>query len=122
MLYCLLAVKVRFQDIAETLVNRRSGAIRVRHISPSMILQQLLAKSLWVVWRIVVPNVLFRIPLLQVLLLTAVIEFSTGLWLAYNFQVSHISPLAEYFFIIHISMTFIYCGPSCDRESYAQIL
>jgi fatty acid desaturase len=94
-LYALLALKMRFDDVAYVWLQGKDGPIRVNWFE-SPLVRVVLTKGLWFAWRVVLPLVLFRTPLAELLLLFFVSEFTTGWWLAFNFQVSHISDGADF--------------------------
>lgn len=59
-------------------------------------LDQLVSKGFWVAWRILMPLLVWRTPALGFWLTFVVAEMSTGWWLSFNFQVSHVSPLCTF--------------------------
>jgi len=91
-LYGVLGLKFRIQDITGTILDGTNGAIRVNQQSSSDLFQQFLSKTLWVGWRILLPLFYFNIPAAQFWCTFFIAEFMTGYFLAFNFQVSHVSP------------------------------
>jgi len=95
-LYAGLALKVRIQNWTSTYLTLMNGSIRVNPISPYE----------WVYFvftRIVNTFLLLGIPLLygrlsfgQVMSCFLMQELALGAWLAFNFQVSHISTIAHF--------------------------
>ena len=53
-------------------------------------------KIFWALWRIVLPLAVFRVPMAEFWVTFLVAELASGYWLAFNFQVSHVSTVAEY--------------------------
>jgi hypothetical protein len=66
--------------------RRQNGAIRVNYYDSPWV-RLLLVKTVWCLWRIVVPLLVFGVPLSTFLVLFFVAEFASGYWLAFNFQV-----------------------------------
>ncbi|CDF33627.1 polyunsaturated fatty acid desaturase [Chondrus crispus] len=98
-LYGILALKSRMQDLTEVFSKHTNGPIRVNPISVQDYLRMLSAKAVWLFYRVVVPYVFLTAvsrPQLAVLFLAT--EFTTGYWLAFNFQVSHISDEVDFLF------------------------
>jgi fatty acid desaturase len=91
-LYGFLAFKFRIQDITDTLLSKTNGAMRVNPMGYNPYVQQVLAKTFWAAWRLVLPLVFWKIPIGEFLLLFVAAEMATGWWLTFNFQVSHVSP------------------------------
>mmetsp|Transcript_34600 Transcript_34600/g.84744 ORF Transcript_34600/g.84744 Transcript_34600/m.84744 type:complete len:543 (+) Transcript_34600:561-2189(+) len=95
-LYGILGLKSRFTDIAEVFSRRTNGPIRVNPISAQDLLDQFASKTFWFWYRLVLPTLIFRIPLSVTLPLFFAAEFTTGYWLAFNFQVSHVTDEADF--------------------------
>ena len=55
-----------------------------------------LTKLFWFTWRILVPLYVWNVPALQFVALFFIAEFMTGYYLAFNFQVSHVSTHCDY--------------------------
>lgn len=98
-LYGILALKSRVQDVTEIFSRHTNGPIRVNPISTQDYLRMISSKCVWAFYRIVIPYVFFDATTAkQLVLLFLLTEFTTGYWLAFNFQVSHISDGVEYHF------------------------
>jgi len=98
-LYGLLGLKSRFQDTFEIFKTHLNGPIRVNPISTQDNVRQFASKSFWMFFRFVMPHVFFgKIPLSLHVMLFFVSEFTTGYWLAFNFQVSHVTTVADFYF------------------------
>eukprot|EP00186_Timspurckia_oligopyrenoides_P001041 CAMPEP_0182441618 /NCGR_PEP_ID=MMETSP1172-20130603/595_1 /TAXON_ID=708627 /ORGANISM="Timspurckia oligopyrenoides, Strain CCMP3278" /LENGTH=567 /DNA_ID=CAMNT_0024636017 /DNA_START=27 /DNA_END=1730 /DNA_ORIENTATION=+ len=98
-LYGLLGLKSRFQDSFEIFKNHLNGPIRVNPISVQDNIRQFASKSFWMFFRFVLPHVFFgKIPLSLHIALFFVSEFTTGYWLAFNFQVSHVTTVADFYY------------------------
>nr|CCA26326.1 delta 5 fatty acid desaturase putative [Albugo laibachii Nc14] len=95
-LYGLLALKVRLQDFYELFLIRSNGPIRVNPISTSASIAFIASKAFWVIYRILVPLFVFKIPAATFWRIFLVTEFVTGWYLALNFQVSHISTACKF--------------------------
>uniref|UniRef100_A0A7S1T8A7 Cytochrome b5 heme-binding domain-containing protein n=1 Tax=Compsopogon caeruleus TaxID=31354 RepID=A0A7S1T8A7_9RHOD len=95
-LYGLLVFKSRTTDITEVFSTLKNGPIRVNPISLQDVLRQFASKIFWFWYRVVVPHSICKMPLSQILPLFVVTEIFTGYWLAFNFQVSHVSDEAEF--------------------------
>lgn len=93
-LYGVLGLKFRVQDITDTILARTNGAIRVNQQSGADLFMQFVTKSVWVGWRILLPLFYFKVDALSFWVTFFVAEFMTGYYLAFNFQVSHVSPQA----------------------------
>lgn len=89
-LYGLLAFKVRFDDVFFIWGQRMDGPIRVNYYdSPWM--RVVAVKGFWLLYRVFLPLFVWGIPLAQWATLFLVSELAAGYWLAWNFEVSHIS-------------------------------
>lgn len=62
----------------------------------SMLVRLFAVKVFWATWRIVIPLVFLEVPHAQFWPLFLVTEVVTGYWLSFNFQVSHVSEVADY--------------------------
>jgi fatty acid desaturase len=93
-LYGVLGLKFRIQDITDTIIDGTNGAIRVNQQSSWDLAMQVCSKSFWAFWRIVLPLYYFGVPHSIFWSTFFVAEFMTGYFLAFNFQVSHVSPAA----------------------------
>eukprot|EP00184_Porphyridium_aerugineum_P002639 CAMPEP_0184694374 /NCGR_PEP_ID=MMETSP0313-20130426/2367_1 /TAXON_ID=2792 /ORGANISM="Porphyridium aerugineum, Strain SAG 1380-2" /LENGTH=605 /DNA_ID=CAMNT_0027152665 /DNA_START=67 /DNA_END=1884 /DNA_ORIENTATION=+ len=96
--YCVLGLKSRYQDIAEIFMTHFNGPIRVNPISVQDNVRQFASKSFWIFFRFVIPHVFFNLPVKHHILLFLCSEFATGYWLAFNFQVSHVTTVADYYY------------------------
>lgn len=98
-LYGILGLKSRVQDIFEVFSQHTNGPIRVNPISTQDYLRQAASKLFWFTWRVLMP--LAAVGVVRGALFVAlffVAEFTTGYWLAFNFQVSHVSSEADFMF------------------------
>lgn len=96
-LYGLLAIKFRIQDITDTLISNSNGRIRgncpgwsAEHTS------QVLSKSFWLMWRVALPLAVWKVPIMPFVFMFLSAELITGYFLAFNFQVSHVTPSADF--------------------------
>ena len=117
-LYGLLAIKFRMQDVTDTFMtyvalrdfllhgacvsswrrhfavvrrfpNRNSnGAVRVNYFD-TWVVRLLAVKVFWLTWRVILPLAVFGVPAGQFLALFLVAELASGYWLAFNFQVRY---------------------------------
>jgi len=94
-LYGILGLKFRIQDITDTFLGRTNGPIRV-NMYDSVFVRLVLVKAFWAAWRIGVPLFWLSVPVTQFVTLFLVSEIMTGYWLAFNFQVSHVSNVADF--------------------------
>jgi fatty acid desaturase/predicted heme/steroid binding protein len=93
-LYGLLGLKFRVQDVTDTILDGTNGAIRVNQQSSRDLFMQFVTKCTWVTWRILVPLYVFHVPSVTFWVTFLIAELVTGYYLAFNFQVSHVSPAA----------------------------
>ena len=93
-LYGVLGIKSRIQDITDTLLSGTNGAIRVNQQSAYDLCMHAASKSFWAFWRIVLPLYFFGVDSKGFWITFFIAEFTTGYYLAFNFQVSHVSPAA----------------------------
>lgn len=99
LMYGLLGLKSRMSDLLEIFTQLTNGPIRVNPISVQDYLRMVSSKLLWLFYRLVVPCVFFKaVDWPQLVALFFVQECTTGYWLAFNFQVSHVSDSAEFLF------------------------
>ena len=94
-LYGLLGVLTRVQDVLETYLRRASGPIRVNYYGPAL-LRLVAPKLLWLGYRVFVPLLYFGVPAATFWLCFAVWEAATGFYLAWNFEVSHVADTVEW--------------------------
>lgn len=98
-LYGILGIKSRIQDFTEIFSKLTNGPVRVNPIATQDYLRLISSKAIWAFYRIVVPLYFFQIvPLKHFIWLFLATEFTTGYWLAFNFQVSHVSDDVTYYF------------------------
>jgi len=95
-LYGLLALKFRIQDFTWTFISESNGPIHVNPLSKWEWSHFLLTKSFWFFYRIIAPIYYFGISWQTCLAYFLLTEIITGYWLAFNFQVSHISTEAVF--------------------------
>jgi len=93
-LYGALGIKFRIQDVTDTILDGSNGAIRVNAQSNYMLALQAFTMCFWVFWRIVLPITYFGCDYWSFAWTFLVAELVTGYYLAFNFQVSHVSPEA----------------------------
>lgn len=90
-LYGFLAFKVRLTDITDTWLARTSGPIRVNFYD-SVLVRVFITKGFWAFWRIYLPLYVLNVPTASFWALFMISEVMSGLWLAWNFEVSHLAP------------------------------
>lgn len=95
-LYGVLGLKFRLQDVMETFVSLTNGPVRVNPHSLSAWVQMLGAKAFWAFYRIYIPLTMFNIEASTFWGVFFLAEFMTGWYLAFNFQVSHVSTECDY--------------------------
>ena len=94
-LYGFLAFKVRMTDIFDTWLKLTSGPIRVNFYD-SVFIRIFLVKGLWAAWRIYYPLFVLKMDYKIFWFLFFVTELASGFWLAWNFEVSHLAPEADF--------------------------
>jgi len=102
-LYGVLAIKFRVQDITDTLIDHSNGAIRVNMNGYSEYINQFFSKSFWAIWRIIIPLYYFNVDSTTFWITFFIAEFTTGYYLTFNFQVSHVSPSAVFSSVENVS-------------------
>lgn len=95
-LYGLLSIKSRLQDFTDTFMRQAKGSIRVNPLSTKSWTLLALSKCFWLTYRILIPIYYLNVPLGMFWTTFAVTELITGWYLAFNFQVSHVSTVCEY--------------------------
>jgi len=96
-LYGLLAIKFRIQDITGTLRGVDNGMVRMNPQSFGEVAGQVTSKICWVIWRFVLPLYFGYINnMTEFIILSLIAETVTGYYLTFNFQVSHVSPVADF--------------------------
>lgn len=94
-MYSLLALKTRVSDIMILLGDKASGPLRMTVSSSQYWL--LVATKLFLCWyQLYVPVAYFGLSVTSMLKLSLVAELASGMWLAYFFQVNHISGDIQY--------------------------
>ncbi|CAM9122099.1 unnamed protein product [Sphacelaria rigidula] len=97
-LYGILGLKFRIQDLTDTFFGKTNGPVRVNPISYYRWTEMWTAKVFWAAWRLASPFLFFEgvgTPALFVTLFV-ISEWFTGWYLAFNFQVSHVSTECDY--------------------------
>jgi len=89
-LYTLLAFKTRYYDIMLILGYEKNGNITM-NVRPADRILQFITKLFFVWYQFYVPLYIFGLPGRQMLWVYIVAELAAGAWLAYFFQVNHIS-------------------------------
>lgn len=95
-LYGVLGLKFRVQDIFETFLARTNGPLRVNPHPFSEWVELVASKSFWIFFRIYLPLVVFQVAPSRFWSVFLLAEFVTGWYLAFNFQVSHVSTECDY--------------------------
>lgn len=95
-LYGFLGISMRVSDITEVYTAHTNGPMRVNPHGFLGHLEHIASKACFLAWRFYLPLVVWKVPVPMFALLTFIAEMSTGYWLAFNFQVSHISTVAEF--------------------------
>ena len=94
-LYLFLAIKVHVYDMMYLFGYKMNGAIEMNQ-STAKYCSLLATKMFWYFYNFYVPIVWFNMSLLQFLKLFLVMEIASGGYLAYVFQVNHISEQVQY--------------------------
>jgi len=95
-LYGLLAFKVRIQNWTTTYSTLMNGPIRVNPISSNQYAYFFFSRCCNIAYQLILPMIFGSLNPAQVFLYWVIQEFSLGAWLAFNFQVSHISTAATF--------------------------
>lgn len=98
-LYSIYAFKNRIQDLTQTLFGAYNGAMRVNpHFRDNeCLIRQLVTKIVWLIRAVYVPIFVWKNDFFNdFLLLFLTMELTTGYFLTYNFQVSHVSTDLEW--------------------------
>ncbi|OQR99376.1 Delta(5) fatty acid desaturase [Achlya hypogyna] len=95
-LYGVLGLKFRIQDFTETFGSHTNGPVRVNPHALSTWVAMICSKSFWAFYRIYLPLAVLQMPLKTYLAVFFLAEFVTGWYLAFNFQVSHVSTECGY--------------------------
>eukprot|EP01041_Mallomonas_annulata_P001765 gene1765-3416_t len=94
-LYGLLGMAMRYADVFEVFSALKNGPVRVNPHGIRGQVEHLLSKLFFISWRICLPFV-YGIEMSTFIPLFFATELMTGYWLAFNFQVSHISDVADF--------------------------
>jgi fatty acid desaturase len=89
-IYGLLSLKVRVSDVTDFLFYRTNGPLRVNW-PPHVLWRAVGVKCVWLGWRVALPMLLWGLSGAACFGFFMATEVVTGYWLAYNFQVSHIT-------------------------------
>eukprot|EP00755_Sulcionema_specki_P012107 Sspe_Gene.50538::Locus_28132_Transcript_2_2_Confidence_0.800_Length_1528::g.50538::m.50538 len=93
--YGVLGLKVRYTDFLQTF-QEYAGPLRVRKHTVEWYVKWVVVKMAWIMWRIVFPIAVLGVPVVDYIILFLITDAITGWYLAFNFQVSHISDAADY--------------------------
>jgi fatty acid desaturase len=94
-IYGVLALRFRVQDYTDTYAMRTNGPVRVNYYDNAWIRLHAV-KAVWLTWRLAIPLWLSPQSALAVIALFLIADITTGYWLAWNFQVSHVSDAADW--------------------------
>ncbi|KAA0171487.1 hypothetical protein FNF28_00699 [Cafeteria roenbergensis] len=94
-LYAILGLKMRYDDVVSVWLAKMDGPIRVNYFDPAW-LRVFAVKGSWLAWRVGVPLLVLKQDGWDLLAVFLLAEAVTGWWLAFNFQVSHISTEASW--------------------------
>jgi len=89
-LYTLLAFKTRITDLYILFGDRANGNLKMNFLTEDVILLWI-TKAFFVWYQFYVPYVYFGLSFKHLLAIYIVMELAAGAWLAYFFQVNHIS-------------------------------
>ncbi|KAF4032229.1 Fatty acid desaturase [Phytophthora infestans] len=95
-LYGVLGLKFRVQDIFETFISLTNGPLRVNPLSIGDWAEMIISKAFWAFYRIYIPLVVLQVNPARFWGVFLLAEFVTGWYLAFNFQVSHVSTACDY--------------------------
>lgn len=95
-LYGLLAIKVRIQNWTSTYLTLMNGPVRVNPIPTSQWAYFIFSRCANLGYQLLVPMIFGKLSPVSVLGYWFLQEISLGAWLAFNFQVSHISTAADF--------------------------
>jgi len=88
LVYCFLAWKTRYQDVAMLHVAQTNGPIRINAPTTRQLALFWAGKATWFTYRILIPSL--YMPLWRVLLNLTVADFVVSYWLALTFQANHV--------------------------------
>ncbi|ETM02781.1 hypothetical protein L917_00858 [Phytophthora nicotianae] len=95
-LYGVLGLKFRVQDIFETFISLTNGPLRVNPHSVGDWVEMIISKAFWAFYRIYIPLIVLQVDSARFWGVFFLAEFVTGWYLAFNFQVSHVSTACDY--------------------------
>lgn len=87
---------MRISDVSQVFTKHVNGPMRVNEHGYLGHLEHILSKACFFVWRFYIPYAVWNVDMSDLVMYSIVIELMTGYWLAYNFQVSHISTVADF--------------------------
>lgn len=96
LLYGFLGISMRVSDVAEVFTKHTNGPMRVNPHGYWGHFEHIASKLFCCWWRVYLPLVQWHCPMGRFVLLAVLAELMTGYWLAFNFQVSHISDVATF--------------------------
>lgn len=88
LIYCLLGLKTRIQDVTILFFIKRNGAIRINPPSGSQLTVFVSGKLFFLMYRVVLPCLLLSVWKMVVLFIIA--DIVASYWLALTFQASHV--------------------------------
>ena len=88
-LYGFLGMAMRYADIFEVFSRLRNGPVRVNPHRLSGHVEHIASKLFFLFWRVYLPLAFGGCSLKEFLILFAIVELTTGYWLAFNFQVTY---------------------------------
>jgi len=94
LLYGLLGIKYRMNDIIIVFFSKTNGAIRLNPLSTWHWTMFISGKAFFIFYRLILPS--FYIPIWKTLLLFVVADLVTSYILAFVFQVNHVIPQAKW--------------------------
>eukprot|EP01126_Amoeba_proteus_P049737 TRINITY_DN5832_c0_g1_i10.p1 TRINITY_DN5832_c0_g1~~TRINITY_DN5832_c0_g1_i10.p1 ORF type:complete len:369 (-),score=83.08 TRINITY_DN5832_c0_g1_i10:111-1217(-) len=95
-LYGLLSIKVRLQNWTTTYLTLKNGPVRVNPISTLQWVYFIFARCVNLTYELLIPMMFGNQNWIRVLGFWCLQEVALGFWLAFNFQVSHISTVATF--------------------------
>jgi len=94
LLYGLLGIKYRINDVLIMFVSKTNGHIKLNPPNTWHLVCFILGKAFFVFYRLIVPA--YYIGLVNSLLLFLISDLTTGYMLAFVFQVNHVVPVAKW--------------------------
>ncbi|TDH72125.1 hypothetical protein CCR75_004554 [Bremia lactucae] len=95
-LYGILGLKFRVQDIVETFGALTNGPLRVNPHTTGDWVELIVSKAFWAFYRLYIPLMVLQVHPTRFWGVFLLAEFITGWYLAFNFQVSHVSTTCDY--------------------------